>query len=378
MPLYHTEDQAMLKDSVAPFLAEQAPVKHLRNLRDSKDATGFSRDLWKQFAEMGLNGILIPESEGGLGLGHVEAGIVLEEIGRNLTPSPFLTTAVAAVEALKAGSAEMRAAWFPKIVSGEAVIGLAIDESSKHRPAATALVAERAGNGFKLSGKKQFVVWGHVADLLLVAARTSGAKGDEAGITLFAVPRDAAGLRVEADRLVDSALSARLDFDGVEVTADAVIGEVDAGWAPLSALLEAGRIGAAAEMVGVGSGAMDMTFDYLKQRKQFGKVIGEFQALQHRAAHLYGEMEGARSIVLKAQQLLDAGDKKAALYVAAAKAKAGLACNLAAREGVQMHGGMGMTDAFDIGLYMKRDRALNEFFGDTSFHADRVATLNGY
>ena len=378
MGMNHTEDQAMLKDSVVPFLAENAPVKHLRALRDSNDQTGFARDLWKQFAEMGFTGILIPEAEGGLGLGHVEAGIVLEEIGRNLTPSPFLTTAVAAVEALKGAGAHLRGEWFPRILTGDAVVGLAIDEGAKHRPAATALVAERSGNGFKLSGKKQFVVHGHVADMLIVSARTAGAPGEEQGITLFAVPRDAAGVSVEADRLVDSQLAARVSLEGVDVTADAVIGDVDGGWSVLTKLLDAGRIGAAAEMVGVGGGAMDMTFAYLKQRKQFGKLIGEFQALQHRAAHLYGEMEGARSIVLKAQHLLDDGDPRAELFVAAAKAKAGLACNLSVREGVQMHGGIGMTDEYDIGLYMKRDRALAEFFGDTYFHADRVARMNGY
>lgn len=378
MGLYHTEDQTMLKDSVAPFLAENGSVKHLRQIRDSKDSAGFARDLWSQFAEMGLNGILIPEAEGGLGLGHVEAGIVLEEIGKNLTPSPFLSTAVAAVEALKSASADLRGHWFPKIAAGEAVIGLALEEGKKHNPAATALKAERSGNGFKLTGAKTFVVHGHVADMLLVSARTAGSAGEEAGITLFAVPRDAAGLTTEADRLVDSSMSARVNLDGVQVDADAVIGEVDAGWAPLTALLNAGRLGASAELVGVGTGAMGMTFDYLKQRKQFGKVIGEFQALQHRAAHLYGEMEGARSIVLKAQQMLDDGDPRGEMFVSAAKAKAGKATNLAVREGVQMHGGIGMTDEYDIGLYMKRDRALNEVFGDVYFHADKLAKMNGY
>lgn len=373
-----TEDQAMLKDSVAPFLAENAPVAHLRSLRDADDATGFSRDLWKQFAEMGFTGVLIPEADGGLGLGHVEAGIVLEEIGRNLSPSPFLSTAVAAVEALKAGGAHHREAWFPRILAGDATVALAIDEGSKHKPQATALAAERSGNGFRLNGKKAFVVGGHVADLLLVAARTGGSAGEDAGLTLFAVPRDADGLSADPQRLVDSSLASDVRFDGVEVTADAVVGEVDDGWGVLTKLLDAGRTGAAAELVGVGCGAMDMTFDYIKQRKQFGKVIGEFQALQHRAAHLYAEIEAARSVVLKAQNLLDEGAAHADVYVAAAKAKAGLATNLAVREGVQMHGGMGMTDAFDIGLYMKRDRALNEFMGDPWFHADRVAAMNGY
>ncbi|MEQ1549343.1 MAG: acyl-CoA dehydrogenase family protein [Chakrabartia sp.] len=378
MPLYHSEDQAMLADTVRPFLAEQAPVKHLRTLRDTNDATGFSRDLWKQFAEMGFTGVLVPEENGGLGLGHVEAGIILEEIGRNLTPSPFLTTAVAAVEALKAGSAELRDHWLPKIASGDAIIGLAIDEGAKHRPAATALVAERSGNGFKLTGKKQFVLYGHVADMLIVSARTSGAVGDENGITLFAVPKDAAGVTTDVDRLADSSLSARVTLDGVQVDSDAVLGEVDAGWGPLTKLLDAGRIGAAAEMTGVGGAAMDMTLDYIKQRKQFGTIIGEFQALQHRAAHLYGEMETARSVVFKAQQLLDDDDPRAEMFVAVAKAKTGNACNLSVREGVQMHGGIGMTDEYDIGLYMKRDRGLSEFFGDARFHADRVARMNGY
>jgi alkylation response protein AidB-like acyl-CoA dehydrogenase len=378
MPLYHTDDQAMLKDSAAPFIAEHAPVKHLRGLRDTSDATGFSRDLWKQFAEMGFTGILVPEEHGGLGLGHVEAGIILEEIGRNLTPSPFLTTAVAAVEALKAGGANLRDQWLPKIVNGDAIIGLAIDEGAKHRPAATALTAQRSGNGFKLSGKKQFVVHGHVADMLIVSARTAGAVGEENGITLFAVPQNVAGLTADAELLADSSLAARLTLDGVHADADAVIGEVDAGWGVLTKLLDAGRIGAAAEMTGVGGAAMDTTFAYLKTRKQFGQLIGEFQALQHRAAHLYGEMEIARSVVYKAQQLLDDGDPRAEMFVAVAKAKAGNACNLSVREGVQMHGGIGMTDEYDIGLYMKRDRALNEFFGDSRFHADRVARMNGY
>ncbi len=376
MPLYLTEDQTMLRDTAAPFIADAAPVKHLRTLRDSKDETGFSRDLWKQFAEMGFTGIMVPEANGGLGLGHVEAGIVLEEIGRNLTPSPFLTTAVAAVEALKA-SGRLSDEWLPKIASGAAIVALAIDEGAKHRPEATALKAERSGNGFRLSGTKAFVLNGHVADMMIVAARTAGAAGETDGLTLFAVPKDA-GQTNDPRRLLDASLASHVAFDGVEVDADAVIGDVDGGWAVLSKLLDAGRVGAAAEMIGVGSAAMDMTVDYLKQRKQFGKLIGEFQALQHRAAHLYGEMEVARATVLKAQQLLDAGDPRAEIAVAVAKAKTGKAVRLSVQEGVQMHGGIGMTDEYDIGLYMKRDRALEEFFGDARFHAERVARMSGY
>ncbi|MBD8470494.1 acyl-CoA dehydrogenase family protein [Sphingomonas sp. CFBP 8765] len=375
MPLYLDDDQTVLQDTIRDFVAEHAPVSHMRALRDAEDATGFSRDLWKQFAEMGFTGILIGEDQGGLGLGHIEAGVVLEQIGRNLSPSPFLTTAVAAVEALKGtGQAER---WFPGIIAGETVAALAIDEAAKHRDS-IAMTAERAGNGFKLTGAKRFVAHGHTADLIIVAARTAGGADDADGITLFAVPKDAAGLSANAERLADASLAARLDFDGVEVDADAVIGEVDAGRAPLDRLLRAGRTGASAELLGVGGGAMDMTIGYMKQRKQFGTLIGSFQALQHRAAHLYSEMEVARAAVLKAQQLLDTGDDKADEAVSVAKAMTALATTLSVQESVQMHGGIGMTDEYDIGFYMKRARVLAELFGDANFHADRLAIAAGY
>ena len=375
MPLYLNEEQVQLQDAARGFIANAAPVSHMRGLRDANDPTGFSRDLWRQFAEMGFTGILIGEDDGGLGLGHVEAGVVLEEIGRNLSPSPFLTTAVAAVEALKGTPHAARL--FPGILAGETVAALAIDERAKHGTG-IAMRAERAGNGFRLSGAKQFVTHGHVADVIIVAARTAGSAEDREGITLFAVDRDAAGLSAEAVRLADAGLAARLTFDGVEVDADAVIGEIDAGADPLGRLLRAGRVGAAAELLGVGGGAMDMTVNYLKERKQFGVPIGSFQALQHRAAHLYSEMEVARAAVLKAQQLLDAGDAGAEAAVSVAKAMTALATTLAVQEGVQMHGGIGMTDEYDIGFYMKRGRVLAELFGDANFHADQIARAAGY
>ncbi len=378
MPLYLNEDQAMLRDSAREFLKSEAPVSHMRKLRDEGCKDGFRHALWKQFGEMGFTGILIGEDDGGLGLGHVEAGVVLEEIGRNLSPSPFLSTAVAGVSALNHGGQHLKDKFFPGILAGETILALAIDEHAKHRPAQIATKAEKSGNGFKLTGKKQFVVQGASADALIVAARTAGAPGETDGITLFAVDKDAANMSLDNTRLVDSSMAAHVTLDGVEVDGDAVIGEVDQGWQVLSALLRAGRAGSAAELVGVGSGAMDMTVDYLKQRKQFGRLIGEFQALQHRAAHLYSEMEIARATVLKAQQLLDEGKDSADIYVSVAKAKAGRAANLSVREGVQMHGGIGMTDEYDIGFYMKRDRALNEFMGDANFHAGRVAEIFGY
>ena len=372
-----TDDQKLIQETARQFLAEEGGIaRQLRHWRDTGCSDGFGTALWRQFGELGLTGICIPESAGGAGMGAVEAGLVLEEIGRNLTPSPFLTTAVAAVRALEGTAQADR--WFPGILAGEAVAALAIDESKHHDPAGIALEAKRSGNGFALSGAKQFVVHGASADLILVAARTAGGPGESDGITLFAVEKGASGLEVDNVTLADSSRAARLKFDNVEVDADAVIGEVDDGRAPLTRALGAGRAGAAAELVGVAAGASAMTFDYLRQRKQFGKLIGEFQALQHRAAHLYGEIEIARAAAMKAAELLDAGDPRAELMVSVAKAKAGRSAALAVQEGVQMHGGIGMTDEHDIGLYMKREAVLAELFGSPRFHANRVAELSGY
>ena len=370
-------DQKMLQDTATSFLAEEGSIaKQLRHWRDIGCKDGFGHGLWRQFAELGLTGICIPESHGGLGLGATEAALVLEEIGRNLTPSPFLATAVVATKAIARTAHADR--WYPGILSGEAVLALAVDEGPRHAPEQTALEARRQGNGFVLKGIKQFVVQGASADMIVTAARTRGSSGDTEGLTVFAVPRDAVGIGIDNAALVDSSKAARLQFNDVQLDADAVIGDVDGGWAPLSAALAAGRAGAAAELVGVGSGASAMTLDYLRQRKQFGKHIGEFQALQHRAAHLYSEIEIARAAAFKAAQLIDSGDEGAELYVSVAKAKATDVAALAVREGVQMHGGIGMTDEHDIGLFMKREAVLGEMFGDVFYHRNRVAALSGY
>ena len=372
-----TDDQKMLQETAASFLREEGSIgKQLRHWRDIECKDGFGHGLWKQFAELGFTGVCIPESHGGLGLGATEAALMLEEIGRNLTPSPFLTTAVAGARAITGTSHADR--WFPAILSGEAVLALAVDEGPRHRPEATALQAKRQGNGFVLNGAKQFVVHGASADMIVTTARTAGSAGEREGITLFAVPKDAAGLTTENLTLVDSSKAARLTFENVALDADAVIGEVDAGWQTLSRALAAGNAGAAAELVGVASGTSAITLDYLKQRKQFGRLIGEFQALQHRAAHLYAEIEIARAAAFKAALLLDSGDERADLHVSVAKAKAADVANLAVREGVQMHGGIGMTDEHDIGLFMKREAVLGELFGGIYFHREQVARLSGY
>ena len=372
-----TDDQKQLAEMARSFLAEEGTIKkQLRHWRDTGCSDGFGHALWKQFAELGLTGLAIPEDKGGLGLGATEAALVMEEIGRNLTPSPFLTTAIAAVGALKGSAHGDR--WFPGILSGETVAALAIDEGRHHAPEQTALEAKRQGNGFVLNGAKQFVVHGASADLILVAARTGGAPGEREGLSLFAVERGTNGLEVENVTLADSSKAARLRFDNVALDADAVVGEVDNGWMPLSRALALGRAGSAAELVGVAAGASDMTVEYLKARKQFGRLIGEFQVLQHRAAHLFGEIEIGRAATLKAAELLDRDDPRSELMIHVAKAKATRSAQLAVQEGVQMHGGIGMTDEHDIGLYMKREAVLGQLWGDWRYHARQVAEMSGY
>jgi alkylation response protein AidB-like acyl-CoA dehydrogenase len=379
MALVLTEEQSMLRDSARGLISDKAPVSHLRQLRDGKDATGFSRELWKTFAEMGFAGLLIPENFGGSGLGCVEAGVVMEEIGRTLMPSPFLSTAVLAASALTRGGSEaQKAAHLPKISDGSLLAAFAIDEGAKHRPLQTKLQAVRSGNGFKLNGAKAFVVDGHTADLLIVAARTGGAPGERNGLTLFLVDPKAKGIAIERTAMVDSHNAARIEFANAEVNADSVLGEIDQGGALLEGLLNIGRGAVASEMVGLSEEVFSRTVTYLKERKQFGKLIGEFQSLQHRAAELYIDIEITRAAVLKALQTLDGDFEKAGAAVAVAKARAGTTATRAVQEGVQMHGGMGMTDQFDIGFFMKRARVCQELFGDANYHADQLARMKSY
>ena len=379
MALVLNEEQSMLRDSARGLISDKAPVAHLRKLRDTKDAAGYSRELWKTFAEMGFSGLLVPEEFGGSALGCVEAGVVMEEIGRTLMPSPFLSTAVLAASALtRGGSKAQKSDYLPKIAKGDLVATLAVDEGAKHRPAKTAMTAVRSGNGFRLNGAKAFVVDGNVSDLLIVAARSSGKPGDAEGLTLFLVDPKTKGIDIERTAMVDYHNAARINFKDVDVTADSVLGEVDQGSTLLDGVLNIGRAAVASEMVGTSEEAFSRTVNYLKERKQFGRLIGEFQVLQHRAAHLYTEIEITKAAVMKALKMLDSDFENAGAAVAVAKAKAGSTATLAVQEAVQMHGGVGMTDEFDIGFFMKRARVCQELFGDTAFHADQLARLKKY
>lgn len=370
MPLYLNEEQSMLRDTARGLVADIAPVSHLRGLRDNNDAAGWSKDVWQAFTDMGLPGLMLPDD--GLGLGAVEAGIVLEELGRNLTPSPFLGTSVGGAIALRHATAELKAQWSGKLLSGEATVALALDEGTRHTPGHIQATATASEGGLVLSGTKSMVVHGHTADLLIVSARTNE------GVTLVAVETDCAGISFATERWVDSGWVSNVSFDQVHVPANNIIGQAGAAEDILSLILDHMRAGAAAELVGVARAAFERTVAYLQERVQFDRVIGTFQALQHRAAALYAEIEVAYAATLKAQQLLDADDPKAHSAAIIAKAQAGLAATLAVQEAVQMHGGIGMTDEHDIGLYMKRARVLATLYGHTDDLADQLAREAGY
>jgi alkylation response protein AidB-like acyl-CoA dehydrogenase len=370
------EEQTMIRDGAKSWVTEKSPVTAFRKMRDSGNADGFDRAAWKEMAEMGWSGILIPEEFGGTGLGYLTLGLVLEETGRTLTASPLISTALTAVTALMLGGNDaQKKKYLPQIAEGKLIATLAVDEGPHHAPEKIAMKAEKSGSGYKLNGKKTFVLDGGAADLIIVAARTSGKPGDKGGLTLVLVDGKAAGLTRDKLKTVDSRGYANLTFKDVQ---GEVLGTADQGEGILESTLDRARIGLTAEMLGQAMQSFDVTLDYLKTRVQFGQVIGTFQALQHRAAKMFTDLELARSCVEGALQAIDRDANDVAQLASLAKAKVGDLVHLVSNEMVQMHGGIGMTDAHDAGLYMKRARAQEAIFGGSSYHRDRYATLLGY
>ena len=377
MPFVLTEEQQMLRDSAKAYAAEKLPVSQLRALR--RDGKPYDAGSWKEMAELGFTGVIVPEEFGGSGFGYVGLGQVLEAQGRTLAASPLLSTAMIGASALMlGGTSAQKDAWLGKIAGGEAIVALAAEERPHHDPAHVTLSAKKSGAGFALSGEKRYVVDGAEADLLIVAARTSGDAGDATGITLFLVPGDVTGVTRTALKTLDAHAAANVSFAGVEVRADAVLGAVDCGYGLLEQILDRARIGAAAEMLGAADAAFEMTSEYLKVRKQFGQLIGAFQSLQHRAAIMFTELELTRSCVAAALDALDRNANNTSELASLAKARAGETLHLVSNETVQMHGGIGMTDAHDSGLFLKRARVLEGLYGGESFHRDRYARLGGY
>lgn len=382
MSLVLSEDQQLLKDSAKAFVDQNAPVSVLRGLRDSKDAQGYDQNLWRQMLELGWAGMAIPEAYGGFEFGYGGLGVVLEESGRTLVSSPLIATVLLGASAInELGSDAQKSEFLSQVVSGELLLALAIDEKPHHRPCRIETSAVKSGEGYVLNGCKTFVLDGHIANKLIVVARTAGAIDDEAGLSVFLVDAAAEGVSINRSWMVDSRNSAMLSLNDVKVGADALLGAEGGAYTSLTRVLDIGRIGVAAEMLGSMQQAFEITLDYLKQREQFGVLIGSFQGLQHRAAEMYSEIELCKSAVRAALAALDDADKTdadIAEFASIAKAKLSEVATLVSNEAVQMHGGIGMTDEYDIGFYMKRARVAAAFLGDALFHRERYASLNGF
>lgn len=379
MALVLNEEQQFLKQTAAEFFAREAPIAQLRRLRDENSVDGFDRTTWQQMVKLGWSGILIPEAYGGSGFGFLGLAMVLEESGRTLSATPLLATALIGASALLlGGSPAQQQSYLPQIAAGELLTALAIEEQGRHAPHQVSCRAEKNGAGFTLNGTKKFVVDGHVADLLIVSARTHGQPGDSDGITLLLVPANSKGVKISRSQMVDSRNAAEICFEAVELGADALLGTAGQGAVLLDAILDRARIGLAAEMLGSVSECFERTIAYLKERQQFGVAIGSFQALKHRAAQMFCEVELCKSVVLQAASSIDEAPEQSALLASLAKAKLCDAATLVSNEGIQMHGGIGMTDDFDIGFFIKRARVATHAFGDANYHRDRYALLEGY
>jgi len=381
MPMILNDEQNMLKDSARDFVTESAPIAQLRKLRDEDNPDAFDRSTWKSMVELGWSGIPWPEDFGGLAFGYKGLGVVTEETGRTLTASPLIATVWVGGSLVNLGGREaQKSELLPKVAGGELLLTLALEEGHRHDPYGIATAAKAGGEGFEIDGSKTFVLDGNSADKLIVAARTSGNPGDRDGITLLLVDRQAEGVTVNRTKMADSRNVADIDFEGVKVGKDAVLGEVDKGADVLDPALDIARIGLSAEMLGSLQECFERTVQYLKEREQFGVPIGSFQALKHRAADMFCEVELSKSCVLEALTALDEERDAAeiAKLASLAKAKVGETFNRVSREGIQMHGGIGMTDEFDIGFFLKRAAVAEQTFGDVNFHRNRYGDLEGY
>ena len=378
-----TEEERMLQASAQDFCGKVSPVSAFRGLRDAKSKDGYDRAVWQQMSELGWMGVPWDESLGGSGFGFSGLGVISEEAGRTLLASPLHSSVWACGSIIDRGaSAEIRQRVMPRISSGQTLLALALEESAHHAPYGASANVQESEAGLLLRGQKRFVADAGVADELLVVARASGEPGDTAGLTLLLVPCDATGVHIKPLSMVDSRHMADVIFEDVRIVDKgvALIGEIGEGAAVLDRGLDHARIGMAAEMLGVCQELFERTMSYLKERRQFGVAIGSFQALKHRAAEMFCEIELARSAVLEALGALDDGrvDVEVARLASLAKFKMGEALKLVSRESLQMHGGIGMTDEFDVGLFLKRAAVCEQAYGNSAFHARRYAALGGF
>ena len=379
MKLILNEEQQFLKDTAKNFAEERTPINHFGSLRDNKDNLLWDKDTWKEMVNLGWSGILIPAEYGGSNFGLAGISVILQECGKTLTPSPLFATGVLGAYAISQyGTEEQKKKYLPQIVNGEITTAIAIDESSHHNPLNINMPAVLKDNSYILNGKKVFVVDGASADLLIVVARTSGKTGDSTGLTLFLVENNQPSINVVKLDMADSRNYANITFSDITVQKENILGDVEAGGEAIENILDIGRIAISAEMLGNTEAAFESTISYLKERKQFGVLIGTFQALQHRAAEMFCEIELTKSSIMAAMQGADNNSNELQRLASLAKTMAGETLHLVSNEAIQMHGGIGVTDEYDLGFYLKRSRVVEQIFGCSKFHTERYANISGF
>ena len=379
MKLVLSEEEQFLKDTAKNFAAERSPISHFRALRDNDDPTLWDKEIWSEMVKLGWPGILIPEEYGGSNFGVAGIGVILQECAKTLTPSPLFATGVLGAYAISNyGNEEQKKNYLPKIVSGEITTALAVDEFSHHNPNDSVMSAKKEGSNYVLNGKKIFVIDGASADLFIVLSRTSGNSGDSAGMTLFLINADASGIEKIKLDMADSRNYANIVFNNVLIDSSQILGNEETGGETIEDILDIGRIAISSEMLGNAESAFKTTLDYLKQRKQFGVLIGSFQALQHRAAEMFCELELTKSSVMAALRAADENSNELQRMSSLAKTIAGETLHLVSNEAIQMHGGIGVTDEYDIGFFLKRARVAEQIFGSAKYHTERYANLSGF
>jgi len=379
MKLVLSEEEQFLKDTAKNFADERSPISHFRSLRDNNDPKLWDKDIWSEMVKLGWPGILIPEEFGGSNFGVTGIGVILQECAKTLTPSPLFATGVLGAYAItQFGNDDQKSNYLPKIVSGEITTALAIDETSHHEPSKTEMTAKKNDSNFILNGKKIFVIDGASADILIVLARTSGVKGDSTGLSLFILNSNTSGIETKKLDMADSRNYANISFNEVIIDESSLLGDLETAGETVESILDIGRIAMSAEMLGNAESAFEITLDYLKQRKQFGALIGSFQALQHRAAEMFCEIELTKSSVMAAMRAADENSNELQRLSSLSKTMAGETLHLVSNEAIQMHGGIGVTDEYDIGFFLKRARVAEQIFGSAKYHTERYANLSGF
>jgi len=370
------QEQELLRATARKFLENECPSEFVR--QRMAEPAGVTDEFWAKLAEQGWLGLVYPEEYGGTGLGFVDLTVLMEEMGRAVMPGPFFSTVLlGGLAILEAGSTAQKKEWLGRISEGRARATLAFTEPNARWDAgAVTVTARESGGTFTLSGTKLFVLDAHVADVLVVAARTREGKRPEEGLSLFLVPKGARGVDVTLLPTMDQTRKlCEVTFADVTVGADALLGPKDGAWAPLSRVLDRATVALCAEMCGGAQRVLDMTTDYAKIRIAFGKPIGSYQGVKHRAADMLVEVENAKSLTYYAAWAVDENVPEAPLAASMAKAYVSDAFRRTAGAGIQLHGGIGFTWEHDLHLYFKRAKSSEFTFGDASYHRERVAQL---